>query len=341
MASLFAPAFPSPGSGNSGDQDLTGSADSSEYVMGLAFSVAVAGTLTGIKYYVPTVNQPTNAQFGVGLFDITAGSGSAVQLVHDLVTAPTSVAAGTWVTYTLSTPQALVPAKKYRAAVRLNRYAFSRFVFETSTVVNGNITGLQDDGPGGFPNNAFESTLGPTDFPSPNSSFHAAYYGVDVDIAFTASGTLAATLPAITASVTGGMRDRGTSDPTLPALTGSFAGNLILGGSLGGVLPALSASLTSSIRNRVFETSTVSKYWASPDPFRPYTGGNRLRYRIGIGTTVLFVNGVFVNVTDPGADLVAAATRVYYGGRRYVITAAEMAALVAAGYGSQITLEEI
>jgi hypothetical protein len=86
-----------------------------------------------------------------------------------------------------------------------------------------------------------------------------------------------------------------------------------------------------------FETSAVTAYWQSPSPFRPYRDGNTLRYRIGIGITVLRVDGQWHNVYDPSEELVSAADRVYRGGRVHPVTTAQAAELTAAGYGAYIT----
>lgn len=242
MANLFAPAFPDPGSGDPGDKDLTGAADSSEYVMGTAFEVLTAGTITGVVFYVPTSNQPTNSEFGVGVFDISAGSAGGVLLVHDTVTAPTAGEAGTWKTYTLSTPVAAETGKKYRAAARTNRYAYSRFVFDAAAVTNGSIRGLQDNGPAGFPNGGFEVGPGAGLFPSPNSSFRAALYGIDVAVDFGATGTVAAALPGLTAAAAGAVTVAGSASAALPALTGAATGALAVAGAAALTLPALQAA---------------------------------------------------------------------------------------------------
>ena len=86
-----------------------------------------------------------------------------------------------------------------------------------------------------------------------------------------------------------------------------------------------------------FETSITTAYWASPSPGRPYRDGNWLRYRIGIGASVLRVSGVWQTVYDPSEALVNSADVVYRGGRIYAVSDAEAAVLTAAGYGAYIT----
>jgi hypothetical protein len=50
------------------------------------------------------------------------------------------------------------------------------------------------------------------------------------------------------------------------------------------------------------------------------------------GRTVLREGGVYSTVDSPSADRVAAASEVYMGGHAYEVTAAQAAALTAAGY---------
>lgn len=89
---------------------------------------------------------------------------------------------------------------------------------------------------------------------------------------------------------------------------------------------------------QMFAPAIVTEYWQSPDAFRPYSSGNRLRYRIGIAASVVRVAGVWATVYDPSEDLVASADRVYVGGHRYAVTADEAELLIAAGYGDYLTL---
>ena len=181
--SLFAGSFPAPGAG--GSQDLTGSGDSTKYNMGTHVKMTAAGTVTGVSYFVPTAVQPTNPDFGVGLYlaDPTTGPTGVgrLVLVFDAATAPTSGAAGTWVTFTLSTPQSVDATNELYVVVRTNRYAVSGHVFDTGKAGgDGLVTGPADSGT--FPNGAFTSGVGidstPPNFPA--TSFNASFYGVDV-----------------------------------------------------------------------------------------------------------------------------------------------------------------
>lgn len=56
-----------------------------------------------------------------------------------------------------------------------------------------------------------------------------------------------------------------------------------------------------------------------------------------VGRTVLKENGVYVTVDTPTNERILAAQEVYQGGHEYPLTAAQQAALTAAGYGSYIS----
>lgn len=179
QASLFGGVFPAPGGG--GTQDLTGSGDSVEYVMGNGFLLGVPGTVPAIRWFVPTVAQPTNGDFAIGLFlaDPTGGILSPTSLLtSQSVTAPTAGAAGTWVDFTLAAPQTRSAGDIVYPVVRTNRYAYSTNVF-TSAVVNGPLTGVANNPPN-FPNGSYDSanaTNNPLTNPTQGGG---TSYGIDI-----------------------------------------------------------------------------------------------------------------------------------------------------------------
>jgi hypothetical protein len=61
------------------------------------------------------------------------------------------------------------------------------------------------------------------------------------------TGTLAATLPALTGSLTGTVPVTGTLAGQLPALTGSLTADVTVSGQIAGILPALSGSATGTV----------------------------------------------------------------------------------------------
>jgi hypothetical protein len=180
---IFGDSFPAAGSG--GTQDLTGSGDATEYAMGTHFRPLVAGTVTGIRWFVPTVVQPFASDFAAGLVQVdgsTGISGSITWLDWNTgVTRPGSGAAGTWVTLPLSTPQHVTAGTDLYAVVRTDRYAFASKNFTaTFTSADGNLTVPADAV--NYPNGAF--ITGPGSNPPVNwsgaSSFNQNFYGVDV-----------------------------------------------------------------------------------------------------------------------------------------------------------------
>lgn len=182
-ASLFAPTFPAPGGG--GTQDLTGSGDTGLYVMSTGITILANGSITGILFYCPTTTQPTNPDFSIGLWlaDPTSGIQSgATLLAQQAASAPTAGQAGTFVTYALTTPQAVTSGQTVYPVVRTNAYAVSSLVF-SGAVTSGSLRGVADGGtaPAPFPNGAYEDSGASTDpIPNPKKSFNSAFYGVDV-----------------------------------------------------------------------------------------------------------------------------------------------------------------
>jgi hypothetical protein len=207
VASVFAPSFPDPGSG--GSQNLTGDADADDYTMGTHVRPLVAGTVTAIRYYVPTGHQPTNAAFGVGLYkvDPTAGVASPIVLAWQSATPPTAGQAGTWVTYTLASPVTVAAGDELYPTVRTNRYAYSTHVFDAGSFTVGNLAVPADSST--FPNGAFTTGSGVTSVTppaNPATSFNATFYGVDLDFTVSGGSTLAlAGAATSTSSATGAL----------------------------------------------------------------------------------------------------------------------------------------
>lgn len=174
--SLFDGVFPPQVIG--GTRDLTGSGDSTTYILGTGINPLANGRFTGLRFYIPTT-LPDNSEFAVGVFDITSGVGSAVLLQHDLVSLPSSGDANTWKTYNFSAPVDLEANHHYMLAVRTNRYAFNSKEFDGTSYTNGDLRGFASDASGGFPNGAFYDSPSGGAFPCPNSQFNSSFYGID------------------------------------------------------------------------------------------------------------------------------------------------------------------
>jgi hypothetical protein len=196
---LFGDAFPT---GASGSRDLTGTGDTTKYAMGTHWRPQVAGTVSAVRWFVPSSAAPTNADFAVGLVKANAaglGSGTTWLDWNTGVTRPGAGAQGTWVSLPLSAPVSVAAGDELYVVVRTDRYAFAQHMFDSVSTfagADGNTT-LVGDGVGGagFPNGGFATggaeTPNPPNFSAP-SSFAATFYGVDV--VFTpASGNATAT----------------------------------------------------------------------------------------------------------------------------------------------------
>lgn len=183
LESLFAGSFPAAGGG--GTQNLTGSADSAKYTMGTCIQPQVPGTVQEVRWFVPTVNQPGNGDFAVGLYladpvNGVPGAGTTL-LTWQTATAPGAGAAGTWVAFTLSSPQAASTGDLLYPFVRTDRYGFAQFVFTSSDVPNasGHLVGKSNLLV--RPNGAFQDTSpGTNPPPIPAVSNNETYYGVDI-----------------------------------------------------------------------------------------------------------------------------------------------------------------
>ncbi len=185
---LFGDAFPLAGGG--GSRDLTGTGDASKYAMGTHWRPLVDGTVTAVRWFVPTSVPPGNADFAVGLAQANvAGLGSGVTWLdwNTAVTRPAAGDQGTWVTLPLGTAQHVVTGSELYAVVRTDRYGFAQHIFDAGSTVagaDGNTVAVGDGiGGAGFPNGAFvtggSETPNPPNFSAP-SSFVASFYGVDL-----------------------------------------------------------------------------------------------------------------------------------------------------------------
>jgi hypothetical protein len=181
---IFGDAFPLAGGG--GSRDLTGTGDTTKYAMGTHWRPLVDGTVTAVRWFVPTGGAPTNADFAVGLVQPNAGGpGSGVTWLdwNTGVTRPGAGAAGTWVTLPLGTPQHVLTGTELYAVVRTDRYGFAQHIFDAGNVAgaDGNTVGAAEVA--GFPNGGFVTggaeASNPPNYTAP-TSFNASFYGVDV-----------------------------------------------------------------------------------------------------------------------------------------------------------------
>ena len=186
MASLYDQVFPTPTGG--GARDLTGSLDSTEYILATGFVPLVSGFVTGAWFFAPTVDAPSNANFVIGLTFISLGVGNPTSFVvaAQPVTAPN--AGDGWVFYSFAIPIPVIANAVYQICVRTNRFGFAQLAFDTnnSPVLSPSgdpvLRGFTDDPPGGYPNGAFiANPTGISITQIPNLSNEQTFYGVDVE----------------------------------------------------------------------------------------------------------------------------------------------------------------
>lgn len=214
------------------------------YSMSTRITFAVDGTITGVRFWGsanPLTTVPLAAVY------TTAGALVTTEAFGALVTAA-------WNTTMLSAPVAVTGGQTYDITVGpRDRYAANTGTF-AAPVTNGDLTGTA----GRF----IVSAVSPPPFPTTSTT---TWYGVDVlfEVA-SSSGDIDATLPALTADLTGDSTASGVLTGTLPVLTGDLVGLVPSAGVLNAVLPAFTADLTGA---SAAGGATVGPCnWTIPDP---------------------------------------------------------------------------
>lgn len=269
MANLFTSQTPASGDNSDGTPGIT---------TATAVRFAVTGNVTGIRFYATAT---VGGTYTVALWDVTAadpnGSGGTLLASNTMGGAPTG---GAWNSVAFDPPVAVVTTKLYKAGVfsGAGRYVFTSSFFG-SDLVNGDITadangddpiGLGNLNQGSFTINA--SLAYPTNQPGSSCYFVDVEFTADVA---SASGTVAAVLPALTAAASGTASSTGTAAAVLPALTAAAAGTASASGAAAAALPALTVSVTGAID--LGETSSPSRTQATAT--RPATLATTTRDR--------------------------------------------------------------
>lgn len=125
-----------------------------------------------------------------------------------------------------------------------------------------------------------------------------------------------------------------------PTVTGGGA-ILISPGSIASEEAFGTASVHRLADDWTLTTDYPVDYHQSPDPFRPWRPGNRLRYRIGIGGSFLRIGGVWRVANEPSVELLATAEKAYAGGRIHTISADEAMQLIDQGFEDYVVREEV
>lgn len=216
-------------------------ADGNTIVTATVVRFATAGRVTGIRWYGPVSVGVTCIG---GLFTIT-GEAAGTELARANFG---SITGGAWNTTTFASPEDVDAGTDYVAAVWTDHYVYTNNFF-TAPLVNGNITGIEDNDP--FHNGRYLFPAADLAFP-PSTSAKSCYF---VDVLFELAeitGTLDATAPAATAETTVTQTDAATLDATAPAATAAMAVDVIglLGsghGSAASVTGSVAVSTTSIV----------------------------------------------------------------------------------------------
>lgn len=209
----------------------------------VSFMVAVAGTITGVRFFSTTTVSGT---YTAGVWQVTnddnPGPGAGTLLGSDVLVG--TPAAGAWVTIPLTTPVAVTPGTLYRAGVHsgAGRYVNSPAVFG-SPVVSGDLTA-----PANGSDPVLLGSLGQASFTInaalayPGTSGNGTNYFADVVFAPDGAGidlSSAIILPALQGAAALAAESTVLAPITLPALQGAaaLAGEAALTATL--ALPAL------------------------------------------------------------------------------------------------------
>lgn len=158
---------------------ITNATDGTAYTLGTLFTLDLAGSCVGIRWYYPTT-LPSSAVKAV-LWAWTA-DGSGTELARKTFSSPV---AGAWNTATFDTPVALSPGTRYVASVwTIDRYVATTNFF-ASSLVNGHITGPADES--STPAHNGKIHVGGSDAAYPESSFGKGCYFVDPVMDFAAT----------------------------------------------------------------------------------------------------------------------------------------------------------
>lgn len=231
---------------------------------GVKVTVDAEKQVAGIAFWVPTTNTGT---YTVGLYETTSdddpdGSGTGTELATASVGSG-SVTADGWAEVLFASPVTLSTGTIYTAARHASsgRYVSTSGTFSAAGITGNGVTLIQsgtDPTPPGLGTMRNGTFVEGAALAYPNSSFGAADYFVDVVlVADSATGEIAATLPALTASIAGSPASDGAFAATLPAIAASLAADPASAGTVTATLPALVASLAATAAADATLTATL------------------------------------------------------------------------------------
>lgn len=117
----------------------TPNANDGASTLGTVFTVAVAGTIDGCRWFAPTSAPSGTVQALLYRWDSDVAGTLLAQTNFGVIST------GTWNTVNYAVPIAVVPGQRYVTCIFTeNQYAFTNFVFTSGPIVNGNLTAIQD-----------------------------------------------------------------------------------------------------------------------------------------------------------------------------------------------------
>ncbi|GAA0494794.1 hypothetical protein Ade02nite_19720 [Paractinoplanes deccanensis] len=200
-------------------------------------TATVGGTYTGAIWQIDTTDNP--------------GPGTGTLLASKV--RPTLPAGGTWNLIVLDTPVAVTAGTLYRVGVHNSdgRYVASGAFFGVA-LTNGDITAIANgDNPTGSGTvNQGTFAIDPA-LTYPVSTFNSASYFVDVDYTPASagvSGTVTATLPALSGAATGTAQATGAAAAVLPVAAAAATGSAVVTGTTAATLPATVAAASGAVQ---------------------------------------------------------------------------------------------
>lgn len=210
------------------------------------FRAAVAGQVTAARFFATTT---VSGAYTVGLWSVDSSDpgGGTLLASKTMGGAPNP---GTWNTVTFDSPVSVVANTAYRVGVfsSAGRYVATTGFFTGADLVNGNLTADQPGDTIGAVTISQGTFRIDSVFGYPNTSGSGSSYFVDVDFYAGApagvTGTVAATLPALTASAAGTVPVTATAAVSLPPVAAAATGTASTTGTAAAALPAVTASAT-------------------------------------------------------------------------------------------------
>lgn len=107
------------------------------------------------------------------------------------------------------------------------------------------------------------------------------------------------------------------------------------------VVPVSAGETVTVVDSGIGLPGPVGFFFTPPTVQQHFQFHNRVTRYQNTGITILKTAGTYTAVQDPTAELVGASDIAYIGGRDYLLTSSERAALIVAGYGSYISTKTI